>query len=141
MSASSLSNNGWPRPTGMPRATPSVRAPQESPALRSSSRRASSAGTIPALGAKNGLSGICASSTNGIVMSPSWLIQPTKVVPRCSLSHLRATAPAAARIAQAVLAPVGVVGVAGAEGVEDVAVVLAALVGVANEQRDRRAGG
>ena len=72
-----------------------MRAPHESPALRSSSMRASSAGTMAASGAKNGLSGICASSTNGMAMSPSWLIQPTNVMPRCSLSHLRATAPAA----------------------------------------------
>jgi hypothetical protein len=36
---------------------------------------------------------------------------------------------------------VGVVGVAGAEGLQDVAVVLAALVGVADQQGDRRAGG
>ncbi len=50
-------------------------------------------------------------------------------------------ATAAARIAQAVFAPVGVVGMAGAEGVQDVAVVLAALVGVADEQGDGRAGG
>ena len=47
----------------------------------------------------------------------------------------------AARIADAVLAPVGVVGMAGAEGVEQVAVVLAALVGVLDQQADRRAGG
>jgi hypothetical protein len=72
-----------------------------------------------------------------------------------SRSHLRATAPAATVGAvsradarppprgsrSAVLAPVGVVGMAGAEGVEKVAVVLAALVGVADQQRDRRAGG
>ena len=45
------------------------------------------------------------------------------------------------RVAQPVLAPVGVVGVAGAEGVEDVAVVLAALVLIADQQADRRAGG
>ncbi len=49
--------------------------------------------------------------------------------------------PAATRVTQAVLAPVGVVGVAGAEGVQQVAVILAALVGVLDQQRDRRAGG
>src|SRR5690606_8318635 len=46
-----------------------------------------------------------------------------------------------ARVADAVLLPVGVVGVAGAEGLQDVAVVLAALVGVADQQGNRRAGG
>src|SRR5690606_8181951 len=47
----------------------------------------------------------------------------------------------AARVANAVLLPVGVVGVAGAELRGDVRVVLAALVGVADQQRDRGAGG
>ncbi len=79
----------------MPRAMTSMRAPQESPALRSSSMRASSAGTMSAFGAKNGFNGIWLSSTNGIAMSPSWLIQPMNVVPQCCASHLRATAPAA----------------------------------------------
>src|SRR5471032_2064313 len=37
--------------------------------------------------------------------------------------------------------PVGVVGVAGTEALGDVAVILAALVLVADQQRDRRAGG
>ena len=49
-------------------------------------------------------------------------------------------APAAARVAEAVFLRVGVVGVAGAEGLDDVAVVLAALVLVADQERDRRAG-
>src|SRR5690606_1988276 len=53
----------------------------------------------------------------------------------------RRGAPAAARVADAVLLPVGVVGVAGAELARDRAVVLAALVGVAHQQRDRGAGG
>ena len=48
---------------------------------------------------------------------------------------------AAARVAQAVLLPVGVVGVTGAKALRDVAVVLAALVLVADQQADRRAGG
>ncbi len=48
---------------------------------------------------------------------------------------------AAARIAKAVLVQVGVVGVARAEGVEQVRVVLAALVGVADQEADRRARG
>jgi hypothetical protein len=47
----------------------------------------------------------------------------------------------ATRIAQAVFAPVGVVGMARAEGLQDVAVVLAALVGVLDQQANRRAGG
>ena len=46
---------------------------------------------------------------------------------------------AAAVVADAVLLPVRVVGVAGAERVGDVRVVLAALVLVADQQRDRRA--
>jgi hypothetical protein len=50
---------------------------------------------MPALGAKKGFSGICAASSKGISISPSWLIQPLKVVPYCAFSHLRATAPAA----------------------------------------------
>jgi hypothetical protein len=37
MSASSLSNSGWPRPTGTRRAATVMRAPQLSPALRNSS--------------------------------------------------------------------------------------------------------
>ena len=53
----------------------------------------------------------------------------------------RRRASAAARVAEAVFLRVGVVGVAGAEGLGDVAVVLAALVFVADQQRDRRAGG
>ena len=53
----------------------------------------------------------------------------------------RRSAPATARVAQAVFAPVAVVGMAGAEGVEDVAVVLAALVGVLDQQADWCAGG
>ena len=53
----------------------------------------------------------------------------------------RAAAATAARIADAVLLPVGVVGVAGAELLGDLAVVLAARIGVAHQQRDRRAGG
>mmetsp|Transcript_6445 Transcript_6445/g.26503 ORF Transcript_6445/g.26503 Transcript_6445/m.26503 type:complete len:304 (+) Transcript_6445:1709-2620(+) len=48
---------------------------------------------------------------------------------------------AATRVAQAVFAPVGVVGMARAKGIEEVAVVLAALVGVLDQQADRRAGG
>ena len=57
----------------------------------------------------------------------------------CRLAR-RGTA-AAAIVADAVFLPVGVVGVAGTEGVGDIAVVLAALVFVADQQRDGRAGG
>jgi hypothetical protein len=53
----------------------------------------------------------------------------------------RGRAPAAARVAQAVFVKVGVVGMAGTEGLQDVAVVLAALVGVADQQGNRCAGG
>src|SRR5690606_41419962 len=53
----------------------------------------------------------------------------------------RGGAPAAARIADAVLLPVGVIGMAGAELRGDLRVVPAALVGVADQQRDRCAGG
>ena len=53
----------------------------------------------------------------------------------------RRGAPAAARVADAIFLPVGVVGVAGTEGLLDLAIVLAALVGVADQQRDRRTGG
>src|SRR6185312_635949 len=53
----------------------------------------------------------------------------------------RRGAAAATRVADAVLLPVGVVGMAGAEGRGYVAVVLAALVGVADQERDRRACG
>ncbi len=48
---------------------------------------------------------------------------------------------AAARIANAVLLPIGVVRMAGTELLGDVAVVLAALISVADQQADRRAGG
>jgi hypothetical protein len=50
----------------------------------------------------------------------------------------RRRAPAAARVAQAVLLQVGVVGVPGTEARGDLRVVLAALVLVAHEERDRR---
>jgi hypothetical protein len=53
----------------------------------------------------------------------------------------RRRAAAAAGVAQAVFQVVGDVGVAGAELGRDVAVVLGALVGVADHQLDRRAGG
>src|SRR5262249_37310768 len=53
----------------------------------------------------------------------------------------RRRTPAAARIADAVLAQVRVVGMAGAERLRDLRVVLAARVLVADEERDRRAGG
>ncbi|ABA48712.1 hypothetical protein BURPS1710b_1866 [Burkholderia pseudomallei 1710b] len=52
----------------------------------------------------------------------------------------RGRAAAAAIVAHAVLLPVGVIGMARAERLGDVAVVLAALVGVADQERDRRAG-
>ena len=58
--------------------------------------------------------------------------------PHCGFA--RGLSPAAAMIADAVLLPVGVVGVAGTESFGNVAVVLAALVLVADQQRDRRAG-
>ena len=58
---------------------------------------------------------------------------------RCRQAGRRATA--ATRVAQAVFVQVGVVGVTGAEGVQDIAVVLAALVGVLDQQTDRRACG
>ena len=48
---------------------------------------------------------------------------------------------AAARVANAVFLPVREVGMAGAELLRDLAVVLAALVGVLDQQGDRRAGG
>src|SRR5205085_739158 len=50
-------------------------------------------------------------------------------------------APSSARIADAVLAQVRVVGVPGPEARGDLRVVLAALVDVADQQRDGRAGG
>ena len=53
----------------------------------------------------------------------------------------RRTAAAAAIIADAVFMPIGVVGMAGAELLGDIAVVAAALVGVADEEGDGRAGG
>ena len=55
--------------------------------------------------------------------------------------HARRGTSAPARIAQAVLLEIGEIRVPGAEGVEQVAVVLAALVGVVDQQRNRRAGG
>ena len=53
----------------------------------------------------------------------------------------RRGAAAAAVVAQAVLQVVGEVGVAGAELLRDLAIVLRPLVGVADQERDRRAGG
>jgi hypothetical protein len=57
---------------------------------------------------------------------------------RCRQPCRRATT--AARVAQAVFVVVRVVGVAGPERIEQVRVVLAALVGVADQERDRRPG-
>ena len=53
----------------------------------------------------------------------------------------RGRTPAAARVTHAVLLQIRVISVAGPEGLQNVAVVLAALVGVLNQERDRRAGG
>ena len=47
----------------------------------------------------------------------------------------------AARVAQAVFVQIGVIGMARAEGVQNIAVVFAALVGVFDEQANRRTGG
>src|SRR5690606_22741489 len=53
----------------------------------------------------------------------------------------RRAAATAARVADAVLLPVGVVGVPGPELLRDGGVILAAGIGVADQQGDRRAGG
>ena len=55
--------------------------------------------------------------------------------------HARRGTSASARVAQAVFLQISEIRVPGAEGVEQVAVVLAALVGVVDQQRNRRAGG
>src|SRR3990167_8401728 len=153
MSASSLSYSGWPSPTGMFCATTRRRAPHESPLLRSSFMKVSMADTL-ATGAKKGLLGTWSQLSKPTATSPTCVMQAWNVVPYFSFSHFLATAPAAtvgavrraelaatARVADAELLPVGVVGMTRAEGLQDVAVVLAALVGVADQQGDRRAGG
>ena len=107
-----------------------------------------------ALAAKNGLSATCCQPSKGIARSPicrhvagerrsAVLAQPLardrrRADGRCREARRRAAA--AARVAQAVLVVVGVVGVAGTERVEQVRVVLAALIGVADQERDRRPG-
>src|SRR3569832_1198919 len=73
-----------------------MRAPQESPALRKASMYSSSFGTMPAFAAKNGLSATCSQDSNGIGISPSWLMQPLKLVPYYSLNHFLAGAAAPA---------------------------------------------
>ena len=107
-----------------------------------------------ALAAKNRLPAMCCSPSKGISMSPICVIQPVKRVPNCSFSHFFATAPAptmgAVRRADERRRRAGRAGrISGsrcsrrgpAEGLDDVAVVPAALVGVADQQADRRAGG
>ena len=94
MSASSLSNSGSPQPTGTPVASTTMRAPTESPALRSASMAASSCAIWLALGAKKGFWCTCSQPSKAMSMSPSALMPPRKPMPCCSASHLRATAPA-----------------------------------------------
>ena len=109
-----------------------------------------------ALAAKNGLFGdVLDALERNLDRRRSASCGRRSVVPCCSRSHLRAIAPAptVGAVSRADARPpprgsrrpylwqVGVVGVAGAEGVEQVRVVLAALVGVADQQADRRAGG
>src|SRR6218665_881756 len=137
MSASSLSYSGSPRPTGMPVACTRMRAPQESPALRSASMYCSYCATS-ATGAKKGLLRTWSQCSNGMGSSPNCVMQARNRVPYCRASHFLSTA---ARVANAVLAPVAVVGVAGAKTLGAAAVVFAALVGIADQQRDRRARG
>ena len=55
--------------------------------------------------------------------------------------HARRGTSASARIAHTIFLEISEVRMPGAEGVEQVAVVLAALVGVVDQQRNRRAGG
>ena len=76
------------------RAATSMRAPQESPALRRSSMYASSRGMSLTFAAKNGLFGTCSSDSNGMASSPSCDMCPVKLTPWCSRSHFLATAPA-----------------------------------------------
>ena len=52
----------------------------------------------------------------------------------------RRRAPAATRVADAVFLEIGVVGMAGPKGLHDGAVIFAALVGVFDQQANRRAG-
>jgi hypothetical protein len=105
--------------------------------------------------AKKGLDGTCDQSWNGTSISPSWLMQPMKVGAVLLVQPLlgdgrrahhrrgqaRRRTAAAARIAHAVLMPIGVVCMARAETVGDIAVVLAALVFIFDQQRNRGAGG
>ena len=156
MSASSLSNSGWPRPTGTPRRD-DVDARAAGVAglaqlVHAGLERRHDVGVGREERVERDLRLVDERDRDVAQLAHAADEAWCRAAP---CSHLRATAPAAdhrrgqarrraaaaARIAQAVLAPVGVVGVAGAEGVEDVAVVLAALVGVADQQRDRRAGG
>ena len=155
MSASSLSNSGSPRPdrhaARRRRGCARRRSRRPCAGCPCSLERA----TTSATGAKNGLFGTCSQLSKGIAISPICCMQPRNAVPYFCAQPLlgdgagghhrrrqpRRGAAAAARIAQAVLLQVGVVGVAGAEGLRDLAVVLAALVGVADQQADRRAGG
>ena len=155
MSASSLSNSGWPRPTGTPRATTSMRAPHESPALaqlvHAGFQRRHDLGVRREERVERDLRLVDERDRDVAQLAhpadeggAAMRLEPL-ARHGAGGDHRRGQpgrrAPAAARIAHAVLAPVGVVGVARAEGVEDVPVVLAALVGVADQQRDRGAGG
>ena len=81
-------------PTGTPRATTSMRAPQLSPCFLSSSTNASMRAMSLALAAKNGLSATWCQPSKGIAMSPIALRWPKKLVPQCSRSHFFAIAAA-----------------------------------------------
>ena len=59
--------------TGTRSATVVIFAPTESPAFRSSSINASSFGTRPAFGEKNGLAPTTSQLSNGTLIGPSWL--------------------------------------------------------------------
>ena len=96
---------------------------------------------VPAIKADGQLAHLCHAATKGGAVA---LVQPLarhRAGGDGGRGQARGRAAAAARVAHAELAPVGVVGVAWAEGLGDVAIVLAALVGVADQQANRRAGG
>ena len=154
MSASSLSSTGSPQPTGTPVAIAVTCAPTESPVLRKRSMNSSSCGHDVRIGAEERIAVHAVPGSERHRDRPELrqiaahldamaLAQPLLRDGAGRDAHggfARGLAAAAAIVADAVLLPVRVVRVAGTERLLDRAVILAALVGVADQQSDRRAG-
>jgi hypothetical protein len=142
-------------PAGTRVAITLTRAPTESPSRRSWSIAISRSGTRAALGAKNGLRSASSHETNGIDDAADLLhaaadaravTRQQPLLRHRAGRHHRAVSRAEDRppprgSRSPYLRHVRVVRVSGTEGVGKFRVVLAARILVADQQRDRRAGG